>query len=193
MLLLVFVIGSSTFADLAAAKLVGWQLERGVDSPSYAVTEPTRTDLNIDTVALVCEGTDENRVVQLQLYLSDDGPLRPKNAGSQRFKVEPRAELLIDGRLFKVSILFADNYVVLADGRQGPFPRLSDAVLDAMAAGKRMVMRFDLMAERPGQAAAFDGEAVVDLQSGAGAAAVSAVRRCAEPEPGRPVGTAFAG
>ena len=186
-------IASGAFADVVAGKLQGWQLEQGVDNPSYAMIEPTRTNLNIDTVVLVCEGTDDNRVLQLQLYLSDEGPLHPKGAGPKRLKAEPRAEILIDGRRFRADILFADEYVVLADGQQGLFPLLSDTVLDAMQTGKTMVLRFDLIAERPGQAAAFDGEAVVDLQSGAGAAAISAVRRCAEPVSERPVGTAFAG
>jgi hypothetical protein len=33
----------------------GWELEKGVDAPSYALAEPTSTDLNIDTVVLSCE------------------------------------------------------------------------------------------------------------------------------------------
>ena len=41
-----------------------------------------------------------------------------------------------------------------------------------------MVLRFDLLAERAGQPAAFDGEAVIALQAGRGGEAVSAVRRC---------------
>ncbi len=176
----------------AGARLVGWQVEQGVDAPSYAVIEPTRTDLNIDTVALVCEGTDANKLLQLQIYLTDEGPLRPKAAKSTLFKAEPRAEISIDGRASKADVLFADDHVVLANSQHGPYPELSDATLDEMQAGKTMVLRFDLMAERPGDAA-FDGEAVIDLQSGAGAAAISAVRRCAEPGTGRAVGTALAG
>lgn len=179
-------VASSAFADVVDSKLHGWQLEQGVNNPSYAWIEPARTNLNIDTVVLVCEGTDDNRVLQLQLYLSGEGPLRPKGAGLQRLKVEPRAEILIDGRRFRADILFADEYVVLADGQQGLFPMLSDAVLDAMQAGKTMVLRFDLIAERPGQPAAFDGEAVIELRSGAGATAITAVRRCAEPVGTRP-------
>jgi hypothetical protein len=43
-----------------------------------------------------------------------------------------------------------------------------------------MVLRFDLFAERAGQSATFDGEAVIALQAGAGGAAVSALRRCTD-------------
>lgn len=191
LVLLACFVASSAFADVVAGKLQGWQLEQGVRNPSYAWIEPTRTNLNIDTVVLVCEGTDDNRVLQLQLYLAGEGPLRPKGEGPKRLKAEPRAEILIDGRRFRADILFADEYVVLADGQQGLFPMLSDAVLDAMQTGKAMVLRFDLIAERPGQAAAFDSEAVIDLQSGIGATAISAVRRCAERVGDLPVCTAF--
>jgi hypothetical protein len=48
-----------------------------------------------------------------------------------------------------------------------------------MTTGRIMVLRFDLLAERAGQPAAFDGEAVIELQAGRDGAAVSAVRRCA--------------
>lgn len=182
---------SGAFADVAGGKLQGWQLEQGVDNPSYAWIEPTRTNLNIDTVVLVCEGTNDNRVLQLQLYLAGEGPLRPKGAGRKQLKAEPRAEILIDGRRFGADILFADEYAVLADGQQGLFPTLSDAVLDAMQTGKTMVLRFDLIAERPGRAATFDSEAVIDLQSGIGATAISTVRRCAGRVGDLPVYTAL--
>jgi hypothetical protein len=42
-----------------------------------------------------------------------------------------------------------------------------------------MVLRFDLLAERAGQPATFDGEVMIDLQSHSGGATVSTVRRCA--------------
>jgi hypothetical protein len=47
-----------------------------------------------------------------------------------------------------------------------------ERLIDAMAAGKTMVLRFDFLAERAGQPAAFDGEAVIELQAGRGGAAV---------------------
>jgi hypothetical protein len=58
-------------------------------------------------------------------------------------------------------------------------------------AGKTMVLRFDLVAERAGQPRAFDGEVVIALQAGAGGAAVAAVRRCAEADI-RPSAVAYA-
>ena len=35
------------------AMSVGWELERDVEVPSYAVTEPASTNLNIDSVCVV--------------------------------------------------------------------------------------------------------------------------------------------
>jgi hypothetical protein len=172
-------------ADCSAA----WKVEEDVETPSYAVTEPTSSNLNIDAVVLMCEATDDARILQLKLYLTDDGPLRPNGVAPEKLKVDPRAEVSIDGQIFPVSILFADEFAVLADGEHDLLPSLSDRLLDAMAKGRRMVLRFDLAGEQPGQAAAFDGEAQVEL----GAAAISAVRRCATP-PAAPAGNvAFAG
>jgi hypothetical protein len=62
------------------------------------------------------------------------------------------------------------------------FPRVSERLLDAIEQGTTMRLRFDLVAEPPGTPAAFDGEAVVDLQGGPAGTrgkAVAAVRRCA--------------
>lgn len=190
--LLVCLATGSAFAHVALGQLPGWQVEQGVEIPSYAVVEPTRTDLNIDTVVLACEEAQDSKVLQLQIYLSSEGRLRPNAMGTRPFKVDPRAEISIDGRTFAADILFAEDHVVLADAQQGYFPLLSGPLLDAMQAGKTMILRFDLVAERPGQAADFDGEAVIDLRSGAGRAAIAAVRRCAEPATARPVRTALA-
>lgn len=166
-----------------------WKVEENVDIPSYAVTEPTSSNLNIDAVVLMCEATDDVRVLQLKVYLTDDGPLRPNGVAPEKLKADPRAEISVDGQVFPVNILFADEFAVLADGEHDRFPLLSDRLLDAMAKGSRMVLRFDLAGEQPGQTAAFDGEAQIEL----GAAAISAVRRCATP-PADPAGNvAFAG
>jgi hypothetical protein len=105
--------------------------------------------------------------------------LLPTGATPQQLEGDPRAEIAIDGRVFPVDLLFADTYVVLTDETDQAFPRLSESLLDAMATGRIMVLRFDLLAERAGQPAAFDGEAVIALRSGEERAAVSAVRRCA--------------
>jgi hypothetical protein len=190
--LLVCLVAVQAQAGPADSGLAGWRVEQGVEVPSYAVTEPARTNLNIDSVVLACEEAADSKVLQLQLYLTNEGPLLPTGAAPDRLKEDPRAEILIDGRVFPTDILFAGEYVVLADGRQGAFPLLSDRLLDAMQAGRRMVLRFDLLAERPGQPAAFDGEAVIDLRSGAGSGAVTALRRCAGPTSDRSVGAALA-
>ena len=163
----------------APAAFADWKLERDVEPPSYAVIEPESSNLNIDSVVLACEEAGDARVLQLQIYLSTEGPLLPKGATPQQLKDDPRAEIAIDGHVFPVGLLFADNYAVLADETEQMFPRLSERLLDAMATGRIMVLRFDLLAERAGQPAAFDGEAVIALQAGSGGAAVSAVRRCA--------------
>ena len=160
-------------------KFEGWELEQGVDLPSYAVIEPQSTDLNIDSVVLACEQAIDRRVLQLQIYLSTEGPLLPKGVLPQQLKDDPRAEIAIDGRIFPVGILFADDYAVLADETAQMFPQLSERLLDALEKGRIMILRFDLVAERAGQPAAYDGEAVVPLQAGSGGKAVSAVRRCA--------------
>lgn len=162
-----------------AGKFEGWQPEQGVDPPSYAVIDPQSTDLNIDSVVLTCEEAGDRRVLQLQIYLSTEGPLAPKSGSPQRLKDDPRAEIAIDGRIFPVGILFADDYAVLADETEQMFPQLSERLLDAMEKGRTMILRFDLVAELAGQPVAFDGEAVIALQAGGGGKAVSAVRRCA--------------
>lgn len=160
----------------------GWTLEQGVDPPSYALIEPRSRNLNLDVVVLACEPADEDRVLQLQLYLTNDGPLMPDGVAAGRAKRDPRAEIVIDERVFPVGLLFAEDHIVLSDETREMFPRLSDRLLDAMERGTTMRLRFDLVVEPAGQPAAFDGEAVVDLQAGPAEArgkAVAAVRGCA--------------
>ena len=43
------------FAINGHAMAAGWELERDVETPSYAVIEPESTDLNIDSLVLSCE------------------------------------------------------------------------------------------------------------------------------------------
>lgn len=168
---------TASFAEPAVGTRGGWDVEQGVGQPTYAVIEPGRTNLNIDSVVLACEEAEDRNVLQLQIYLSTEGPLLPKSVSAERLKTFPRAEIVIDSRLFPVGLFFAGDYAVLADeGKR--YPLLSDRLLDAMEAGRIMILRFDLVAERAGQPVAFDGEAVIDLQAGAGGAAIAAVRRC---------------
>lgn len=160
------------------AEGAGWTAERDVDAPSYAYAEPRRSDLNIDTVVLACEPADDGRVLQLQLYLVNDGPLIPANATANRLKTHPRAEISIDGKVFPVELLFAGDHVVLADETDRMYPRVSERLLDALEEGRLMSLRFDLLAESELQPAALDGEAVVELRDAGSGSAVAAVRRC---------------
>jgi hypothetical protein len=163
-----------------AEKLDGWQVEPGVPIPSYAVIDPTSTNLNVDSIVLVCEQATHRRILQLQMYLSTEGPLSPNGIAPRQLKNDPRVEVLIDGRVFPIQVMFSDEYALLADDEEERFPLLSERLLDAMQTGEKMVLRFDLVSESAGQSARFDGEVVIDLKAGIGGAAVSAVRRCAE-------------
>jgi hypothetical protein len=160
----------------------GWTLEQGVDVPSYALIEPRSRNLNLDVVVLACEPADDRLIPQLQLYLTNAGPLMPDGVAPGRVKRAPRAEIVIDNHVFPVGLLFAEDHVALSDETQALFPRVSEQLLDAIEQGTTMQLRFDLVAEPPGKPAAFDGEAAVDLQAGPAQArgkAVAAVRRCA--------------
>ena len=178
------IVVGACFAPVLAGELetsAGWTLEPGVDPPSYALIEPRSRNLNLDVVVLACEQAEDRRVLQLQLYLTNDGPLMPDGVAAGRAKSDPRAEIVIDDHAFPVGLLFAEDHVVLSDDTQGMFPRLSERLLDAIERGTTMRLRFDLVAEAPGKPAAFDGEAVVDLQDGPAGTrgrAVAAVRRC---------------
>ncbi len=180
LMLVACLVATAPVAGAVSEKLDGWQLEPGVKAPSYAVIDPASTNLNVDTVVLVCEQATHRRILQLQMYLSTDAPLSPNGIAPRQLKNDPRAEAVIDGRIFPVQLLFSDAYVLLADDEEEMFPLLSERLLDAMQTGKKMVLRFDLVAEPVGQPASFDGEVVIDLKEGVGGAAVSAVRRCAE-------------
>jgi len=186
-MLLLFFLASRALAE--TPRIDGWMLEPGVDVPSYAVTEPTSTDLNIATVLLVCEEGASSRIVQLKLYLSDEGPLLPKGSVESELKRYPGIEVVIDERIYPAQLYFSDDYVLVADVERERFPVLSELLLEAMAKGRTMTLRFDLVTGRQ----AFDSELVVNLQAGKGGQAVNAVRRCAAPTDDRPVGIARAG
>lgn len=177
---------SATLSALTAPSLAGapnvrpasgWEVEKNVDAPSYAVTEPSRSDLNIDSVVLLCEQGPKTPVLQLRLYLSGNGPLAP--VGVANLKDDPKVELAIDNGRHPVELLFADDFVVVADATAGTVPLLSSKLLDALQAGRRMELRFRYTQETMGRTRPLDATAVVDLQAGPGGAAVAAVRRCA--------------
>jgi hypothetical protein len=162
---------------------LGWILEKDVETPSYAYIEPTGTNLNIDTVVLSCEQGRAETVLQLQLFLKDDGPLLPKGALPSELKGSPRAEIVIDGHVVPASVYFSGDHVVIADEIRGRVPTVSNRLLDAMASGATMTLKLSLVTGAVRKPAAFDGEAVVDLQAGIGGSAVNVVRRCDRAKP----------
>lgn len=164
----------------AGANPPQWAIEGDTDDPRYAAVSPTVTNTNVETVVLACEEAWGSRVLQLQLYLNDNGPLQPRYRRLQPLKSDPHAAITVDQRIYPVALLFADDYAVLADALDGPFPALSDQLTGAMQTGSQMTLHFDLLEERPGQAASFDSEAVVDLKAPGGPEAIAAMRRCAD-------------
>ena len=160
------------------SSVVGWELELGVETPSYAFTQPASTNLNIDNVVLSCEQGPKRRGLQLRLYLSGAGPLAPLGAGKDT-KDDPTVDLIIDGFSHSAQLLFADDFVVVTDSADGVMPLLSDALLDALQVGRRMELRFQFVKAANAQTPTFDGIAVVDLLAGPSGAAVAVVRRCA--------------
>lgn len=180
-LFLMMLISGTPVGAVSSGSLSAWTVEQGAEQPSYAVVEPLATDLNIDTVVLACEQAwGGSRILQLQLSLTDDGPLQPKHPRSRHLRTPPRAEVSIDQKTFPVALLFADDYVVLADGQDGPFPLLSEQFLDAMQSGMTMTLRFDVLDEGPDEPPSFDSEAVIDLQALGGQEVIASMRRCAE-------------
>jgi hypothetical protein len=176
---------ASAAAATSEGHIQGWITEPGVNPPSYAVTEPTENTLNVDTVLLLCTEYGGRRSLELDLYLTDVGPLLPKGADAGDLKEDPRVEIAIDGAVFPARLLFADDYVVVADAQDGQMPALSKGLLDALQRGESMTVRFDLLEEPKGKSARFDSEIVVDLA--AGRSAIAAVRRCAVPSAQRQV------
>jgi hypothetical protein len=180
-LILVCAAAACAYAQCANADRMRWEIEQGVEVPSYAVAEPTATDLNIDTVVLGCEQAGKSRGLQLQLYLSDDGRLRPLRGSPEELRDDPRARISIDGQQYPVTLMFADDHVLLADSLTGTFPRLSDPIIGAMQTGRTMILQFELLAPRPGRPAGFDSNATLDLVPAGAGEAIAAMKRCAGP------------
>lgn len=180
--------GTAVRAEPPRENLVAWKLDPNSSPARYAVVQPTLTNLNVASLVLACENAHDRGVLQLQLYLTNEGALVPKGTDSSQLKAAPRAEVEIDSRIFPVSLLFGDDHAVLADGEVGGFASVSGRLVDAMAKGKTMTLRFDLLAEPPGTKAAFDGVAVVDLRVNGGSEAIREMRRCVTPTGNRTVG-----
>ena len=160
----------------------GWELQGTAGQPAFATASPSNTNLNIESVVLACERADDGNVLQLQLYpTGTEASLRA--IGPPVWSYGQRAEIKVDDKVFPANVLFADDYVVLANGTRGRFPMLSESLLDAMASGGTMSLRLSVDVETISEKAGVDGHASVDLRAGQGRSAVAALRRCASPEP----------
>src|SRR4029450_8897451 len=163
--------GTAVRAETPGAALVAWKLEPNSSPARYAEVEPTQTNLDVASVVLACENAHDRNILQLQLYLTNEGPLLPKGADASQLKLAPRAEVEIDGKIFPVSLLFGDDHAVLADGEVGGFAGVSEPLVDAMRKGRTMTLRLDLLAEPPETKADFEGAAVIHLNNSARTAA----------------------
>jgi hypothetical protein len=158
----------------------GWELQDTAGQPAFAAAIPSETNLNIEAVVLACERSDDGDVLQLQLHpAASDASTRA--IGPPVWSLGQRAEIRIDERSFPASVLFADDYVVLANETRGRFPMLSEPLLDAMAAGRTMVLRVPPDIETISGNRSSDGYATVDLRAGQGGTAVATLRRCITP------------
>ncbi len=172
--------------DTSYAPGEGWQLERDVDSPTYAFLEPTISDLDIDVMVLSCEQTERKVGLQLRLYPSEPGPLRSSQSAS--VDLDPDIVIEIDGRRHAAQLLFADDFVVVADAADGPVPLLSPYLLGSLQTGRHFVMKLHPIGASRLSTPTPALQITADLQVGIGGAAVAAVRRC-----GAPSGTLAAG
>lgn len=169
-------------APTAYARESGWKVTRQDENPRvYAVTEPSASNLNVKLVVLSCEEVDNQKALQLQIYPSNRGPLLPVGSKRNQMKEDPRAEIVIDGHTYPVTLSFGGQYALLHDREEELLPVLSSTLLQAMETGHTMLLRFDIVGEAVGQPPEFDGELRIDLVAGQGGEAVAAVRRgCAK-------------
>jgi hypothetical protein len=158
----------------------GWQLQGTPGQSGFATAAPSSTNLNIENVVLACERADDGGVLQLQLYPAGaDASIRA--VGPPVWTYGQRAEIKIDDKVFPANVLFADDYVVLANQTRGRFPMLSEPLLDAMAKGRTMTVRVSVDLEAISTGRGGDGLATVDLRAGQGSTAIAALQRCANP------------
>jgi hypothetical protein len=154
-----------------------WKLEKGENPVLSAFTETFKSNLNIQAIGFACEEASGVKALQLQIYTKGGRPLAPTGFSRGQLKDEPRAQFVVDGQTFPVTLDFAGDYALLTDNGKGVFPMLSDDIVRAVVSGKTLTLRFDLRKRPPASKDEFDSEAVVDLVSGA--TAIAAVRqRC---------------
>jgi hypothetical protein len=168
-------VAASGPSDLSDA----WTVVPGMATPASAAVAPSSTNLNIDRVVLACQDGSHGRLLQLQLYQTEEGYLGPADGYAAPPAGEPRADIAIDGQRFPVSLVLAENHAVLGDTWDGPLPKLSDRLVKAVETGNVMTLRAGLPAD-PDGSGTFEGEAVVNLGSPGKSAAVEAMRQCTE-------------
>ena len=166
-------------SDTSYAPGAGWQLERDVDSPTYAFLEPASSDLDIDVIVLSCEQDGRQVGLQLRLYPLAPGPLRSSRSAS--VDLAPDIVIEIDGRRHAAQLLFADDFVVVADATEGPMPVLSAALVASLQTGRHFSMRLHPAGLLPSATAVAAFRITADLQAGIGGTAVTALRRCGAP------------
>lgn len=157
----------------------GWQLERDVDSPTYAFIEPTITNLDVDVMVLSCEPTERKSGLQLRLYPPEPGPFR--SAQSSPVELAPDVVIDIDGRRYAARLLFADDFVVVANAADGPVPVLSASLVASLQTGRQFTMRLHTLEATPSSRATPAFEIIADLQAGVGGTAIGVLRRCCTP------------
>lgn len=157
----------------------GWQLERDVDFPTYAFIEPTIADLDIDVIVLSCEPIGQLVGLQLRLYPLEPGPLRSSHSTS--VALDPDVAIEIDGRRHNARLLFADDFVVVADAADGAVPILSSSLVASLQAGRDLTMKLHSIEAPPASVPIPALQITADLQAGIGGTAIATLRRCAAP------------
>ncbi len=165
----------------------GWQLERDVDLPTYAFIEPTTSDLDIDVMVLSCEQTGRQVGLQFRLYPSAPGPLR--SSRSTPVELDPDIVIEIDGRRQAAQLLFADDFVVVADAASSARPVLSASLVASLQTGRHFVMELLPVKASPSSTPLPALRITADLQAGIGGAAVATLRRCGAPNDTLAAGT----
>lgn len=171
--------GQADAGDACFDPGAGWQLERDVDSPTYAFIEPTITDLDIDVMVLSCEPIGRRVGLQLRLYPPEPGPLR--SSRSAPFDLDPDVVIEIDGSKHDARLLFADDFVIVADAADGAVPILSSSLIASLQTGRRLILKLHSIEASPASVPIPSLRITADLQAGIGGTAITTPRRCAAP------------
>lgn len=171
--------GQADAGDASYDPGAGWQLERDVDAPTYAFIEPTFTDLDIDVIVLSCEPIGRRGGLQLRLYPLKPGPLRSSH--STPVTLDPDVAIEIDGRRHHARLLFADDFVIVADAADGAVPILSSPLIASLQTGRHLILKLRSTEAPPTSVPVPALQITADLQAGIGGTAIAMLRRCAAP------------